>query len=108
MIRLRGLFPFLVAGAVAAALTLAGTTIAAAGAPAANIGPATARVVPHVTTSSLCQSLWAVVNSDGTLARSGCAGTTSKHVSTGGYQVIFHRNITGCAYLATTGLSGSS
>ena len=53
-------------------------------------------------------SLWAVVASDGTLAR-GSAGTTSMALlGAGQYEVAFNRDVTGCAYLATNGLTGSS
>ena len=52
-------------------------------------------------------SLWAVVASDGTLAR-GSAGTTSASIGTGSYEVIFDRDVTGCAYQATNGLTGSA
>lgn len=50
--------------------------------------------------------MWAVVNSDGTLARS-TAGATSTHVTTGKYTVDFPTDVTGCALLGVNGLTGS-
>jgi hypothetical protein len=46
-------------------------------------------------------TLWAVVNSNGVLRRSFHATSTST-TSTGFYQVIFDRNVSNCAYVATT------
>jgi hypothetical protein len=53
--------------------------------------------------------MFAVVNSDGTLAR-GSAGTSSEQVGaagTGTYRVFFPRDVTACSFTATIGLSGS-
>jgi hypothetical protein len=50
--------------------------------------------------------LYAVVEADGTLARSS-GGVTSSQESTGDYVVDFHRNISSCAYIGTIGLSGA-
>jgi hypothetical protein len=44
------------------------------------------------------QTLWAVVNIDGTLARSFHATSATK-VSGGSYDVIFDRDVSGCAYI---------
>jgi hypothetical protein len=52
-------------------------------------------------------TLWAVVNSDGTLAR-GFHAASATHLATGTYQVTFDRDVTACAYTATIGLSGTS
>lgn len=49
----------------------------------------------------------AVVNSDGTLAR-GDHVVSATNLGTGTYEVVFDRNVTGCAYTATIGLSGTS
>jgi hypothetical protein len=45
--------------------------------------------------------LWAVINSNGTLARSSRA-TSATRLGTGQYEVTFNRNVSGCAYIATT------
>lgn len=51
--------------------------------------------------------LWAVVNgADGTIARS-FATTSSARFSAGNYEVIFDRDVTGCAYVATVGNPGA-
>jgi hypothetical protein len=56
------------------------------------------------------QVLYEVVNSDGTKARGFPVTTAATHLSTGTYQVDFGppRNITGCAFVGSIGLSGSS
>jgi hypothetical protein len=51
--------------------------------------------------------LFAVVESDGTIAR-GSAGVTSTRISSGSYEVTFPKNVTGCAYMVTSALSGSA
>ena len=53
-------------------------------------------------------TLWAVINADGTMARSD-GGISSKKTDcvTGCYEVIFARNVRGCAYIGTVGGSGS-
>src|SRR5215471_16615529 len=104
---LRKLVPVVSGAVVAVVLTLAGTSVASAissGTPQPPGKPAP--VAPGVTTASLCQNLWAVVNADGSLARAGCPGTTSA-IRGGGFQVIFPRNVRDCAYVATVGDSGS-
>jgi hypothetical protein len=52
-------------------------------------------------------TMWAVVNADGTLARGFRVTSTARLGSGGQYEVIFDRNVTRCAYVATIGLSGS-
>jgi ABC-type antimicrobial peptide transport system permease subunit len=52
------------------------------------------------------KDFWAVVNSDGTLARDRGA-VSSQRFTNGEYEVIFSRNVRNCAYVATIGLSGS-
>ncbi len=66
---------------------------------------ATSVTFPNATTQTSAP-LWAVVNSDGSLAR-GSGVTSSQAFSGGSYEVIFSLNVTGCAYIATLGLSGS-
>jgi hypothetical protein len=53
------------------------------------------------------QTLWAVVDSNGALARSFHA-TSANKVNTGTYDVIFDRDISTCAYIATVGDPGFS
>jgi hypothetical protein len=73
-----------------------------------NAGPsgpgvaATAHGMPQT-----AQVMFAVVNSNGTLARSWpITGTTIQHIATGQYGVSFYENVTGCAFLATVGQPG--
>jgi hypothetical protein len=55
------------------------------------------------------KDFWAVVNSDGTLARDRGAVSAEKNPDfLGAYEVIFFRNVRDCAYVATIGISGSS
>jgi hypothetical protein len=49
---------------------------------------------------------WAVVGTSGNLVRTGCPGATSVSIFTGGYQVIFTKNVRNCAYEATLGEPG--
>lgn len=54
--------------------------------------------------------LWAVINADGTVARSDGAqlSATFKIAGfTGAYQIGFYRNLTGCNYVATIGNAGA-
>jgi hypothetical protein len=53
------------------------------------------------------QSFYAVVRSNGTLAR-GFEAVSAAHLGTGVYQVIFAHDITGSAYLGTLGLDTDS
>ena len=96
----------LLGAGVATLLTLAGTGIAAATSHGSPQPPGPVVQAPHkVTSASLCRALYAVVNSDGTLARAGCPGTASTLLNTGQYQVSFPRDITACGFVATVGLS---
>jgi len=96
----------LLGAGVATVLTLAGTGIAAATSHGSPQPPGPVVQAPHkVTSASLCRALYAVVNSDGTLARAGCPGTASTLLNTGQYQVSFPRDITACGFVATVGLS---
>jgi hypothetical protein len=49
---------------------------------------------------------FAVVNADGALAR-GARATSSQRLALGNYEVVFNRDVTRAAFLATIGLSGS-
>jgi hypothetical protein len=53
-------------------------------------------------------ALWAVVNLDGTLARgSGAVSSARLDPGFGTYEVIFDRDVTGCAYVASAGQASS-
>jgi hypothetical protein len=52
--------------------------------------------------SAFVRPLFAVINTNGSLAR-GVGVTSSANLSDGAYEVIFNRNVTGCAYAATLG-----
>jgi hypothetical protein len=99
-----------VAGAAvaAAALTLTGTALAAASGGPNTLPAGHAATRPAVSAASLCQSLWAVVNFDGSLTRAGCPGTSSANLTEGQFKVTFPRNVRNCAYIATVGLVGDS
>jgi hypothetical protein len=59
-----------------------------------------------VQSTTLKKVLWAVVKSDGTLARGkGAVSATHFGVGNGIYGVRFDRNVTKCVYTATIGLS---
>lgn len=103
---LRRLAPVGAAAAIAAVLTLAGTTIAAASGAGVARHAAPAHAVPNASAGSLCQTLWAVVDGAGHLTRAGCPGTTSDLHGTG-FEVTFSRNVANCAYLANVGLTGA-
>lgn len=49
---------------------------------------------------------WAVVESDGTLARGNA--TAAQRVDVGAYEVDFAKSVKKCIFTATTGLSGTS
>lgn len=63
-------------------------------------------------------ALWAVVRSDGTLVRGSHVASTQRlepmfltgfgptAAGDGAYEVVFDRDVTGCAYVATLGLGG--
>jgi hypothetical protein len=51
--------------------------------------------------------MWAVVNADGTLARS-TAGVASSRSTTGQYAVTFPINVTNCAHLSGDGTAGNA
>jgi hypothetical protein len=114
----------IVTGATAIGLlTLPALTASASPAhpkPAAEAGPAPqAPLVPYKHTRAFsvtgtaagmpptAQSFYAVVGSTGGLAR-GFQVTGAHQLATGTYQVDFAQSITGCAYLGTIGLTGST
>jgi hypothetical protein len=72
-----------------------------------NDGPvAAAQPVLPIGTALGSADLWAVINANGTIARSdgANAATTAKLVGfTGAYKVGFFRNVRGCVYVATLG-----
>jgi hypothetical protein len=53
------------------------------------------------------KSFWAVVNANGSLARSS-GGVTSADTGTGAYEVVFPVDVRQCAYVASAGSSGAS
>jgi hypothetical protein len=54
------------------------------------------------------QTLWAVVNADGTLSRDSHAVSVTHTAGAGTYVVVFDRNVRNCAYNATIGLAGAA
>jgi hypothetical protein len=55
-------------------------------------------------TGAAATTLWAVVESNGTLVRHGTGAIESKEVgSAGTYEVVFNQNVSQCAYTATLG-----
>lgn len=52
-------------------------------------------------------NLWAVVEGDGTLVRGSGVTSAAQPDPPGGYEVIFNQDVTGCAYVASPGLTGS-
>lgn len=51
---------------------------------------------------------WAAVNSDSTLADTGCAGATVVSEGTGTYVVLFRTSVVNCAFTATVGDNASA
>ncbi|MGH3051649.1 MAG: hypothetical protein ACRDM8_01655 [Gaiellaceae bacterium] len=58
--------------------------------------------------SAFAQGLWAVVNSNGSLARGRGAVSAASLGVDGQCQVVFDRNVAACAYVATLGDAGPS
>jgi hypothetical protein len=54
-------------------------------------------------TGAAATTLWAVVESTGTLARGGTGTVSAKSPSTGRYEIVFKQNVSKCAYIATEG-----
>lgn len=53
--------------------------------------------------SAKAQTLWAVVDDDGTLVRGRGAVDADDDVNSGRYSVTFNRNVRGCAYVVSAG-----
>jgi hypothetical protein len=93
---------YVVAALAVGSLALAGTAYAGS-----NSGPSAKSPIGTTLGSA---NLWAVINADGTVARSDGANVPATgHLVgfTGSYQIIFYRNVTGCAYTATIGNAGA-
>jgi hypothetical protein len=59
---------------------------------------------PKGETGAAATTLWAVVESNGTLVRHGTGVSESKEIGTPGeYEVVFNQNVSQCAYTATLG-----
>ena len=54
-------------------------------------------------TGAAATTLWAVVEFNGTFVRGGTGAVSSISLFTGGYEVVFKRDVTKCAYVATLG-----
>lgn len=54
-------------------------------------------------TGPAATTLWAVVESNGNLARHGTGVVSAGSISAGQYSVTFNRNVQSCAYIATIG-----
>lgn len=89
----------------AAALALIGTTVAVAGPSAPNTVPSRGGGGPSAAVAS--GDRFAVMNADGSLARWKGA-FFSQRLATGQYEVLFNRNVAGCAYIATIGSSADA
>jgi len=92
---------------------VAGSALAGGGAgPNGVAGKAAAAAAPQFpAAANIAVKGAVVVNADGTVARKSAQPftvTSAAHLSTGSYEVIWNRNVRGCAYIATIGLSGSS
>jgi hypothetical protein len=55
--------------------------------------------------SAFARPMWATINADGTIARAAQVAS-SVRIGSGSYGVIFNRDITQCAYIATLGSPG--
>jgi hypothetical protein len=91
--------------AILGALTLAVSALATGSHAGQNTSP-TSGNAPTIVATCAGTHVWAVVNSNGTLARHGgaCIGTSSS--GSGSYDVLFPKNIVNCAYIVTVGSSG--
>lgn len=98
----------LLVAATVSALVAMIMNVGSVGASAAGRNSATTRAVTGRPNVALNCHLWAVVNSDGSLARTGCAGTTSNASAGGGFDVVFTNKVRGCVYIATIGTSADS
>lgn len=103
----RRLFRIAAAVATTAAMTLAGAGIAIASSGGARQPAGQSVNTSPAKPMGTCH-LWAVVRSNGTLARTGCRGTTSRTEGSGAYQVLFPvTSIRHCAYVASIGIPGN-
>jgi hypothetical protein len=91
--------------AVASPLAVLASGVATAGAPRPNTVPSTTATGPGTSVSG--GDRFAVVRADGTTAR-GKGVLSSLNVGPGSYEVIFNRNVTRCAFLATIGSAAAS
>jgi hypothetical protein len=91
---------------IALAATIGGYRVATASGAQNTVHQAHAG--PAIVAACSGTHVWAVVNSDGSLARhSGACGGTSSSGSAS-YVVLFPKNIVNCAYVATVGSAGRS
>ena len=96
------------AAAVGLAIGLGGTAIAGSNGNSSapeNPSPVVHEALVQPNIAGPCNT-WAVVDSDATLARTGCSGAYVLKVGTGDYQVTFTKNVRFCAFEATLGTSG--
>jgi hypothetical protein len=112
--------PALVVALIALFVALGGTSYAALTLPKNSVGTKQlknnavtgAKIATGAITSNKIAGgvvptvMWAVVNSNGSLARSS-GGVSSSAINTGTYDVEFSRNVTACAYSATIGSTGT-
>jgi hypothetical protein len=91
---------------VALAATIGGYRVATASGAQNTVHQAHAG--PTIVAACSGTHVWAVVNSNGSLARNAgaCGGTSSS--GSGSYDVFFPKNIVNCAYVVTVGSSGRS
>ena len=100
-----------VAGAlVVTAATCLGIGIAQGASSPANSGAAhhAAHQPALAPFTGRAQTLFAVVNSDGSLARGYGVASSAPDGSPGDFQVVFKRGLRKCAYVATLGSAGST
>ena len=96
-------------GAVAVAATaglLAGSALAGGGAN--GVAPRTAAGANFPTGTAIKVKGAAVINADGTVARSSTLPFTlssSTHLGTGLYSLLWNKSVAGCGWVATVGLS---
>lgn len=91
-------------GAASVLALVAATGPLAVGASGDNTGTA---IVAPADTQVAKNDRWAVIDADGSFAR-GKGVVSTATLGTGAYEVIFNKNVRGCVYTATIGLSGDS
>jgi hypothetical protein len=67
----------------------------------------TSKNTAPASTAAIPKQSWAVVAGDGTLARSTTDVLSSSRIAAGAYQVLTNHAVTGCAYVADPGVTGS-